>query len=194
MEAVPGFAAPPGFETKKKSFFSVKRIIAMSIGTLIGIPLMLVGFIHFQSAVFTRASDITPRDLVISETTPTSATIHWSTGEETQGTIIYGTEPGSLKLVAPEESRLLEHEVVIPLLAPSTTYYFMIRIGDELYDNGGEPWVFATKSLNPDEAAPTIAQPTSSTCPPTDDCREIQDKMGKGCTVTDYVQCVKRKQ
>lgn len=193
-QVVAGITTSPGFEVKKKKgFFSLKRILAMAIGTAIGIPMMLIGFVHFQTAVFTRASDTSPRDLVISETTETTATVHWSTGEATQGTILYGTESTSLRSLAPEASRVTDHTVTLELLAPETTYYFMIRIGDELYDNGGEPWVFSTKSLG-GRAAPTIVQPTSSTCPRTDDCNQIRERMGKGCTATDYVQCVKKKQ
>lgn len=195
IEPPPPVAQIPGFEEKKKKpFFTIKRIAAIGIGTLIGIPLMLVGFIRFQSAVLTRASDITPRDVVISETTTTEATVHWSTGEPTQGTILYGTEPTTMRLLVPEQGRVLEHSVTIPLLAPGTTYYFTIRIGDEIYNNGGEPWAFTTKALDNVLPTPTINRPTSGTCPQTDDCNQIQQLMRKGCTVTDYVQCVKRKE
>jgi hypothetical protein len=99
-----------------------------------------------------------------------------------------------MRLLAPEQGRVLDHSVTIELLAPATTYYFTVRIGDEIYNNGGEPWIFATKSLNPEEVVPSVVLPTSGTCPQTADCNEIQKLMRKGCTVTDYVQCVKRKE
>lgn len=184
-----GGGSLPGFETSKKRPFPLSRVIAVVIGTVVGIPLMLVGFIRFQSVYLTRASDAQPRDVVIAEVTQTTATVHWYTDQETQGAILYGTEPGNLRFVVPETAPTRDHTLVIPLLAPATPYYFTIRIGDEVFTNGGAPWSFTTKSTTP-QVSPSV--PKGRQCPVTTDCKKIQSLLGNGCTVTDYVQCIQR--
>ncbi len=122
-----------------------KKITAIIIGGILSIGLLVFGF-QLISGVFTRASDIEPRDVVISDITKNTAKISWSTGIETQGVVEYGTTPTALNFFAPETSRTKSHQVELTLLSPSTTYYFQIRIGDKKYDNGGVPWTFTTKS------------------------------------------------
>ncbi|MCX7996664.1 MAG: fibronectin type III domain-containing protein [Patescibacteria group bacterium] len=181
----------PGFDEKKKHRFPVSRIIAIAIGTAIGLPLMLVGFIRFQNAFLTRASDSVPRDVVITEVTESTATVHWYTDQETQGTILYGTDPAELRFLSPELAPVKDHTLTIQLLAPDTKYYFVIRIGTEVFTNGGAPWEFTTKGSTM-RVSPT--PPPGSRCPRTDDCKQIQELLGEGCTVTDYVQCLQKKQ
>lgn len=182
-------------QEKKKSRFPLKRIIAVSIGTIIGVPLMLVSFVHFQSAVFTKASDIAPRDVVISPITSTSATVQWYTDQESQAVIVYGTDPKQLKFFAPDQAKTKEHTITISLLVPKTPYYFAIKIGDTLYDNGGVPYTFTTKPLD-NEISPSLSPSTAppSGCPVTNDCDTIRSLMGKTCSSSDYVQCLKRKE
>lgn len=190
METLDTHPAPFQDPTQKKSRFPLKRIIAISIGAIIGVPLMLVSFVHFQSAVFTKASDIAPRDLVISETTSTSATIQYYTDQPSQAVILYNTDPKELKLLAPDQEKTQEHNVTVSLLVPKTTYYFAIKIGEEIYMNGTEPYTFTTKALD------TEVSPTSSAaagCPVTNDCDQIKTFMGKICSSSDYIQCLKRK-
>lgn len=184
---------PPAPLTSSKLF---KHIAAISVGTLLGIPLMLVGFIQLQGAVFTRASDSAPRDVVINEVTDTTAIIHWTTDQLTQGTILYGTSPTELRLTAPEYEKTGDHTVTINLLAPDTTYYFQIKIGEDIYSNGAEPWTFKTKPVGYQNITPTETVPatSNSSCPLTDDCSIIQKELGKSCTSVEYVQCLKRKQ
>lgn len=175
----------------------LKHIAAISMGTLLGIPLMLVGFIQLQGAVFTRASDSAPRDVVISEVTDTSATLHWTTDQLTQGTILYGTSPTELRLTAPEYEKSGDHTVTINLLAPDTTYYFQIKIGEEIFINGSELWTFKTRPVGYQNITPTpekLPGNANSSCPVTDDCSIIQKELGKSCTSVEYVQCLKRKQ
>jgi hypothetical protein len=192
-------------EKKKKPFFTIRRVAAMSIGTLLGIPLMLVGFITIQGALFTRASDSAPRDLVVAETTETSATIHWTTDQSTQAVIMYGTDPLALKLLAPETEEGQDHTVVIERLASGTTYHFIVKIGEDVFDNGGAPWTFLTKGAPAADApaAPTATGSASipvtttpsgtlSRCPQTDECDIIREQLGKTCTTTDFIQCLKR--
>lgn len=193
------------------------RIISIVLGIIIGLILIFFGFTLIQR-VFIRAGNIAPRDVVVSEITNGSATITWSTSEDSQGVVEYGTSPSSLNFFAPETEQTKSHKVELTLLSPNTTYYFQIKIGDRQFDNGGVPWTFTTKasaesqplvsptkslSIPPEKKAqPTpisqvevpaaSATPVSSTgrCDETD-CEKIKSKIGQGCDVSDYTRCLK---
>jgi len=132
-------------------------LIGVVIAVILGVMAMNMG------GVFTRASDIEPRDVVISNITQNNAQITWVSGIETQGVVEYGTTPTALNFFAPEANKSKNHSVELTLLSPQTTYYFQIRVGDKKYDNGGVPWTFTTKGPetqtttkpNPGEKSPT---------------------------------------
>lgn len=182
------------------------KIASIGIGVVLAILLIVLGFKIIQS-VFTRAADIEPRDVVVSEITQSSAKLSWATGEDTQGVVEYGTSPTALNFFAPESQKTQAHDVDLTLLSPTTTYYFQIRIGDKKYDNGGVPWTFTTKSVQqPTQAplptrAPTAIQTQSptpvqtivipSTCNETD-CAKVKAKIGNGCSTRDYFLCINR--
>lgn len=126
---------------KNSSIF--KKILAFATGLILFIVLAVIGFRIFG----TRAADFEPRDVVISNIEKNSARISWATGVETQGIIEYGTSPTALNFFAPEPTKEKNHSVDLTLLSPSTTYYFIIRIADKRYDNGGVPWSFTTKGI-----------------------------------------------
>ncbi len=193
----------------------IKKISAVFIGLIVFILLIYFGFRIFGS----RAADMEPREVLITEITQNSAVISWTTRIETQGVIEYGTSATALNFFAPETQQTKNHEVTLTLLSPSTTYYFQIRIGDKKYDNGGVPWTFTTKGAsasNPiNTPTPTVATsaeaptqtptpiqvldvgqsssktPTLPSCDETD-CYKIKLKLGKGCTTQDYFRCVRK--
>lgn len=189
----------------------IKKISAIIIGLILFVLIIYFGFRILGS----RAADVEPRDVIISEITQNSATISWSTEIETQAVIEYGTSPTALNFFAPESQRAKNHQVDLTLLSPSTTYYFQMRIGDKKYDNGGVPWTFTTKSAqtsNPLTSpivspkptidlspSPTPIQvleieknsPTPSSCQETD-CEKIKLNLGKGCTTQDYFRCIRK--
>lgn len=191
----------------------VKKIIAIVIGVILSVVMLVVGFRIF-STVFTRASDIEPREVVVSEIDANSAKIRWATGIETQGVIEYGTSPTALNFFAPEPSSTKDHQQELTLLSPNTTYYFQIRIGDKKYDNGGVPWTFTTRTSQQGreiDLSPTVA-PATPTIPanqPTPiqeievpatseiqgcnetDCTKVKEMIGKGCTIQDYFKCMR---
>jgi len=198
----------------------ITKISSIIIGTVIAVILGIMAL--NMGGVFTRASDMEPRDVVISDISQNTAKISWTTGIETQGVIEYGTTPTALNFFAPEVSKTKNHLVELTLLSPQTTYYFQIRIGDKKYDNGGVPWTFTTKgtetqsSVTLPQATPTsfsqsqsetVATPTpiqslEIKTKPTNtpivlscnetDCAKIKEKLGKGCTTQDYFRCLKR--
>lgn len=183
------------------------RIASIVIGSIIGIGLIVLGLKIFQG-VFTRAEDFTPRDVVVSDITQNGIKASWTTGQDTQGVIEYGTSPTALNFFAPESAMTKNHSVDITLLSPNTTYYFQIRVADKKYDNGGVPWTFTTKGVEKTQPAviPTVTKPTpvssivvpdagapaeppAATCTETD-CQKIKDKLGQGCTTIDYIKCL----
>ena len=121
--------------------------VKIAIGVAACIVVVVGGFLLVQN-VFTKASDTAPRDLIISQITTNTAKISWTTDQEVQGVIEYGSSPTSLNLFAPENAKQKNHNVEITLLSPATSYYFQIRIGETKYDNGGVPWTFSTKLQN----------------------------------------------
>ena len=139
------------------------KILSISIGVLLAGVLIFVGFKLLQG-VFTKASDTAPRDVVITGGTQSASHIGWTTDQETQGVIEYGSSPTSLNFFAPEAQKGKKHSVDITLLSPGTTYYFQIRVGDQKYDNGGVPWTFTTKSKGNIDITPT-ATPTATVVP-----------------------------
>lgn len=128
-------------------FPSIKATAAVkiAIGVVASVVLVVGGFLLVQN-VFTKAADSAPRDLIITEISSNTAKVAWTTDQETQGVVEYGSSPTSLNLFAPESQKLKNHSVDITLLSPSTSYYFQIRIGETKFDNGGVPWTFSTKA------------------------------------------------
>ncbi len=147
--------------------FKGTALVKMGIGLVAGLVVVTGGFLLVQS-VFTKASDSSPRDLIISEVTTNTVKITWTTDQETQGVVEYGSSPTSLNLFSPENQKQKNHSVAITLLSPATSYYFQIRIGETKYDNGGVPWTFATKIQQPETSGdPTPLASISATIAPT---------------------------
>ena len=119
--------------------------VKIAIGVLASIVVVVGGFFIVQN-IMTKAADTSPRDLIINSITTNTATIAWTTDQESQGVIEYGSSPTSLNLFAPETQKQKNHSVAITLLSPGTSYYFQIRIGEAKFDNGGVPWTFSTKT------------------------------------------------
>ncbi|MBI4973291.1 fibronectin type III domain-containing protein [Candidatus Roizmanbacteria bacterium] len=140
------------------------KILSISIGVLLAGVLIFVGFKLLQG-VFTKASDTAPRDVIITGSTQSASHIGWTTDQETQGVIEYGSSPTSLNFFAPEAQKGKKHSVDITLLSPGTTYYFQIRVGDQKYDNGGVPWTFVTKAKGAATDATPTATPTATVVP-----------------------------
>jgi len=136
------------------------KIASIGIGAVLAITLVVIGFKIIQG-VFTKAADIVPRDIVINGIGENGAKIAWTTDQDSQAVIEYGTSPTSLNFFAPESQKTKNHTLDMSLLSPATTYYFQIRIGDKKYDNSGVPWTFTTKAKGVADVTPTIP-PTAS--------------------------------
>jgi len=120
------------------------RLITYILGAIASILLGILGFRFLGEYLTSRASDSSPKNLSIVELTNNSAVVKWSTDLETQVVIEYGTSPTSLTFFAPEATKTKEHRVELNLLTEGTTYYFQVKSGDKVFDNGGVPWTFTT--------------------------------------------------
>ena len=176
------------------------KLLPIGIGAGLSIILLIVGYVFLNGGIASRAADSVPRDVVVSEITQNSGKVVWTTGQDSQGVIEYGTSPTSLNFFAPESEKAQSHSVDLTLLSPSTTYYFQLRIGDKKYDNSGVPWTFTTKSQNSvDNSTPTpttTGNTSNFTSSPTcneSDCEKIKTKFFSGCDTQDYIRCIKHK-
>jgi hypothetical protein len=177
------------------------KLIGIGVGLVLSFLLLTAISTAYMSGIFVSATNDSPTELIIRNVTDTAAQIYWSTQSETQGLVQYGTNPTELSLISPEVIGGKEHIVDLTLLKPNTTYYFNLRIGDKVFDNGGTPWTFATKlpggadSTSTDsapEAEVTSPANTSPTCPETDNCAVIRERLGQGCTTADYSKCLQK--
>ena len=140
----------------------IPKAVSIVIGVILSILILYLGFNLIQN-VFTRASDVAPIDVTINEIKENSVKIRYSTSNEAQGVIEYGTSPTALNFFAPESQNTKDHSVELTLLSPNSTYYFQIRIGENKYDNGGVPWTFATKAKEDTQQA--IPEPQEEPTP-----------------------------
>lgn len=181
---------------------AIKPFLPIVVGVLLAIPLGFGAFFLFEEAV-TRANATAPMNVSVSKITHSTALITWITDQESIGTVEYGTSPKELGTFAPEAAAKTSHIVELSLLKPQTTYYFVIRIGDRVYNDNGVPWKFTTKSEGdlPDTSVEVLEErnlrlPTprngGSICPVTDDCAEIRSLLGSGCSTEDFIRCQQR--
>ena len=140
------------------------RVATITLG-VVGIVLVGVILFNLLKDKFVSASNIAPRDVVISSITQTSAKVTWTTDSESQSVIEYGTSPTSLTFFAPESVKTKTHEVELNLLTPETTYYFQISTADKKFSNGGVPWTLTTlgESTSPTPSTDATGLPTPTT-------------------------------
>lgn len=136
------------------------RIVTIVLGIVTTLLIGILGFKLLEGSL-TRAEDIAPKNVAITEIQQNSVRIKWNTDRETQSVIEYGSTPTSLTFFAPESVKTKNHSVELNLLTASTTYYFQIRTGDKKFDNGGVPWTFTTLSNSQSSSS------TTTTTPPT---------------------------
>jgi hypothetical protein len=70
---------------------------------------------------------------------PGSATISWLTNENSDSRVDFGTTPGALSLSAGDSAQVTSHSVVLPGLAPNTTYYYRVRSADTIGNAATSP-------------------------------------------------------
>lgn len=177
------------------------KLLGIGVGLMLSFLMLAAISTAYMSGIFVSATNDAPTELIIRGVTDSTAQIYWTTQAETQGLIQYGTNPSELSLISPEVIGSKDHTIDLTLLKPGTTYYFNIRIGDKIFDNGGTPWTFATRQAD-DEGGSAVTEPTvepetqpqTLTCPQTDNCAVIRERLGQGCTTADYSRCLQQSQ
>jgi hypothetical protein len=129
---------------KKK--INVKSLVIFGVLAVVMV-LVVLAVSQVTTLMSGAASDVEPQSVTaVSGDDGKSAVISWISDKESISKIEYGTTAASLVLMSAETSAVTNHSLSLTSLRPSTTYYFRIRVGDEVFDNGGIPYTFKTKA------------------------------------------------
>ncbi len=153
-------------QNKKISSQQIKTIgFIAGIGVLVAAA---IGIFFMVQGTSTQASEDAPQNVSIQTLDATNATVSWETGKETIAVIEYGTaaDASTFNEFAFSEIETTSHSVNLSSLEPNTTYFFQIRIGDEIYDNGGSFWTITTAPGGDLEGSPTLAPTGPIISPP----------------------------
>ena len=125
---------------------NVKKIVIFGVLTVVMV-LIVLAIGQVKTFMSGATSDAEPQSVTtVSGDDGKSAVITWISNKESISKVEYGTTAASLVLMSAESSAMTNHSVSLTSLRPSTTYYFRIRVGDEVFDNGGIPYTFKTKA------------------------------------------------
>lgn len=145
---------------------NLKSIITIVILLLVGV-LGVLGINTARTYMSGASAGSEPKSVVAKPGEDgKSAIISWTSDKPTMGIVEYGTTPASLLLRAIESSETTSHQVSISPLKPGVSYYFRIRVGEEIYDNSGIPFSFKTKEGEPETVKPTEAPKAQATVAP----------------------------
>lgn len=127
-----------------KSKLNLKTVIIFVILILVGV-LGVVGMNTVKTFLGSAAAGMEPKVVAAKAGGDgRSATVTWSSDDESMGIVEYGTTPASLLLRAVETAEVTSHSLALTPLKPGVTYYYRIRVGDEVFDNNGIPYSFKT--------------------------------------------------
>lgn len=159
-----------------KGAINFKTVIILVILVLVGV-LGVLGMNTAKTFLSGAAAGFDPVEVMAkSEEDGKGAVVTWRSDKESMGVVEYGTTPASLLLRAAETEQTTDHRVSLSPLRPNVSYYFRIRIGEEVYDNAGIPYSFKTNpSVAGEDIRPTMV-PTVSQAQGTASC----DKDGDG--------------
>lgn len=181
-----------------KGKVSLKTIVVLVILVLVGV-LGFFGVNTVRTYMSGASADTEPKNvLATSGDDGKSATVIWSSDKATMGVVEYGTTPASLLLRSLESESVVSHKVLLSPLKPNTSYYFRIRVGEEIFDNNGIPYSFKTKNQSSSEStiAPMVSIVPTSTISSgeTSGCNRTTDYNGdKVINSLDYIDCLKSK-
>lgn len=135
------------------------------IPTLIGIIILVLGiglavFLVQSRQIFRlgASTEVTPKDVRITNITDSSFTVSWITEKETLGFIQWGLSEGDLENTETDEVGVpnLTHTATVVGLRPETAYFFKIGSGGILYDNNRIPWNLRTGQQGSQNPNPVI--------------------------------------
>lgn len=144
----------------------VKTIIVVFILLLVGV-LGVLGLSTAKTYLSGAAAGVEPKGVSV-VVQARQATITWTSEKASMGVVEYGTSPASLLLRAPETDLITSHSMVLSPLKPGLSYYFRVRVGDEVFDNNGIPYSFKTKDEEAGDGVPQVTvAPNGPTLVPT---------------------------
>lgn len=151
---------------KKINLKTVVIVVVMLVVTVLGVVAVTQAKVFMSGAT----SDVEPNNVVaISSEDGKSATITWTSEKESIAKIEYGTTAASLVLMTADTVATTNHSLVLNQLRPATSYYYRIRVGDEIFDDGGMPYIFKTKGEAVGAISPmptvVVSPPLTSTTP-----------------------------
>jgi len=125
---------------------NVKTIVIFVV-LLIVMVLLVVGITQIRSFMSGAAGGVEPVGVTaVPGNDGKTAVITWTSDKESIAKVEYGATPASLVLMSAETTQTTNHSVSLTSLRSDTTYYYRIRVGEEVFDNGGTPYSFRTKS------------------------------------------------
>lgn len=130
--------------TKIDGKSKVKTIIIIAIMVLVGV-LGVLGISTAKTYLSGATAGVEPKGVSVAVQSR-QATITWTSEKSSMGVIEYGTSPASLLLRSPETESNTNHMLILSPLKPGLSYYFRLRVGDEVFDNNGIPYSFKTKT------------------------------------------------
>lgn len=160
------------------------KTIVVGVVLLAVLALLVVGITQIRTLMSGAAGGVEPNGVtVVSGADGKTAVVTWTSDKESIGKIEYGATAASLVLMSAETVETLNHSVSLNSLRSDTTYYYRIRVGDEVFDNGGIPYTFKTKSDTTAVVSPTAAP----TVPLISETEPIGTSSGVVCdSKTDY--------
>lgn len=138
------------------------KTIVIGVVLLVVMVLLVLGVTQIRTLMSGAAGGVEPSGVTaVAGVDGKTAVITWTSDKESIGKVEYGATAASLVLMAVESSEVMTHSVSLTSLRPETTYYYRIRVGEDVFDNGGIPYSFKTKSDATAVISPT-AIPTVS--------------------------------
>lgn len=157
-----------------KGKFNVKTVVILVVLLVVTI-LGVVGIKTIKTFMSGATSDVEPTGVsVISSDDGKTATISWVSDKASISKVEYGTTAANLVLMSVESDSTTSHKILLTSLRPNTTYYYRIRIGEDVFDNGGVPYSFKTKgevvvSITPTpivSSTPLVTSTVGTECKP----------------------------
>lgn len=147
---------------KKVNLKTIVIVVVMLVVIVLGVVAVTQAKVFISGAT----SDVEPNNVMaVASEDGKTATITWTSEKESVAKIEYGTTAASLVLMTADSVATTNHSLTLNQLRPATNYYYRIRIGDEIFDNGGMPYMFKTKGETV-VAAPVSPVPTIAINPP----------------------------
>jgi len=143
--------------------FNVKTIVIFGVLVVVMV-LLVIGITQIRTFMSGAAGGVEPVGVTaVAGNDGKTAVITWTSDKESIAKVEYGATAASLVLMSAEASETTSHSVPLTSLRPETMYYYRIRVGDEVFDNGGIPYTFKTKS---DASAVVTPSPEVVITPP----------------------------